>query len=824
MKKRIVAILLSLTIGMMGIPTTVIEAMETKQEVKSGYTYVGEEDEQVECTLTLEEYTQTAIPYASEISTNSCLEIPKCSYETYSMNGYCQYILPSEKQLCSLLYGGNLYSINYETGEGSQEYEFNPYVEYNVYKTENLLYLAYQDENDIVKVQVYDVEQHKLNYELQLKEIAQDTRNCLSAIGVSTTGDIYIASYDYESEDWSDGKVWVYDSKGTLKSTLEIPGMITSFYGFTSNGVFCYEIYYNYIYWGYDHYMAGLCIGLYEDNELVMLPKVYTNMFQWWYGEYKNAAEVLSDTLVADYLGNMYEIIIDNGEPKLVNLGAIQGRDFNNASGELGCKTLYRESDNLIIGEAEPKTLAIFDSETYEKKKAVKTSYDIYNILWCNEQICCVEKEDDKMYVEFFEIADFKEIKTEIINLNEQSNYVGRTKETISENYATALGESIHESLLKSMGSVVAPYEESVISDSGKETTMNFTNYVRWLGGLSAYESAKESAWTEAARAAVLAYAAAIEDDYYGHAPTKPSDMSDEFFESASNAIDGNLAYRGSDNTVHYAVNVIRDWNNDVLRKEATSLEWGEDSYREGIDSPTHRFSFLQRGGNIISYGFTGGTAVQKYEYAQYNPNETGTISETDNNEAAYVWPAAGYFPEEEITENAEWSINLNTDKLCLSNKGLVITITDLNTGETWVRDGRKQESGDVGMDTTNFWGYYIYFTPPEVDDYANKSFEVKIENLATADGNPAILSYTIDFFSYSDVISDPVNPSVLGDVSGDGDVKINDMLTILHGISGSQTLDGRQTNAADIDKDGKVTVRDMLRVMHYISGASSTL
>ena len=67
-------------------------------------------------------------------------------------------------------------------------------------------------------------------------------------------------------------------------------------------------------------------------------------------------------------------------------------------------------------------------------------------------------------------------------------------------------------------------------------------------------------------------------------------------------------------------------------------------------------------------------------------------------------------------------------------------------------------------------------------------------------------------------------NPIVMGDINGDSEVKINDMLTILHGISGSQTLSESQQLAADIDKDGKVTVRDMLRIMHYISGASSTL
>ena len=71
---------------------------------------------------------------------------------------------------------------------------------------------------------------------------------------------------------------------------------------------------------------------------------------------------------------------------------------------------------------------------------------------------------------------------------------------------------------------------------------------------------------------------------------------------------------------------------------------------------------------------------------------------------------------------------------------------------------------------------------------------------------------------------SDVEESFVLGDLNEDGAVKINDMLTMLHGISGSQILNEKQQLAADIDKDTKVTVRDMLRVMHYISGASSTL
>lgn len=70
-----------------------------------------------------------------------------------------------------------------------------------------------------------------------------------------------------------------------------------------------------------------------------------------------------------------------------------------------------------------------------------------------------------------------------------------------------------------------------------------------------------------------------------------------------------------------------------------------------------------------------------------------------------------------------------------------------------------------------------------------------------------------------------PYDPTItMGDIDGDKEVTIEDMLTILHSISGSQTLNESQKLAADIDKDGAVTISDMLSVMHYISGAKSTL
>lgn len=65
---------------------------------------------------------------------------------------------------------------------------------------------------------------------------------------------------------------------------------------------------------------------------------------------------------------------------------------------------------------------------------------------------------------------------------------------------------------------------------------------------------------------------------------------------------------------------------------------------------------------------------------------------------------------------------------------------------------------------------------------------------------------------------------SGIGDIDGDGKIKIADILVVLHFVSGTQTFNDAQMKAADIDYDGKVTIKDILRLLHYVSGNSSAL
>jgi len=57
------------------------------------------------------------------------------------------------------------------------------------------------------------------------------------------------------------------------------------------------------------------------------------------------------------------------------------------------------------------------------------------------------------------------------------------------------------------------------------------------------------------------------------------------------------------------------------------------------------------------------------------------------------------------------------------------------------------------------------------------------------------------------------------GDVTGDKNVSINDVLTIVRHINGFITLDGTNALAADVTGDNKISINDVLTIVRYING-----
>jgi hypothetical protein len=68
------------------------------------------------------------------------------------------------------------------------------------------------------------------------------------------------------------------------------------------------------------------------------------------------------------------------------------------------------------------------------------------------------------------------------------------------------------------------------------------------------------------------------------------------------------------------------------------------------------------------------------------------------------------------------------------------------------------------------------------------------------------------------------VLPVTTGDVNGDNDVNISDLMMVLNHVSGKSTLTGNAFTAGDVTGDGKVDLQDLMRILNFVSGKSKTL
>ena len=390
-------------------------------------------------------------------------------------------------------------------------------------------------------------------------------------------------------------------------------------------------------------------------------------------------------------------------------------------------------------------TKYLTDSSWRGESAPVKTAegnLDDYAYWW-------IRPINDKYYFEIFELSDFVLTEPTLINLNEESVYAGRTKNDLAKRYSEAIGGmNLSQPALSDYGSLNSPFAGTLIDSDVQASLIDFSNYLRYLGGLSGYEYGGDDVAQTAGKGSVLLRTVWSRYNITGHTPPQPTDMDDDFYNEAYSVCGGNISY-GYGGTAYDQIKAIRSLNDDV--QNASNHEIDSQGYHQGFNIPGHRNCFLQRGGNKLTYGYADRVLLQYYEHAQSNPNATGTITETGNNEAAYAWPSPGDFPVEEIDKDAVWTIYFNTDKLDISKHIPVVTITDLTTGERFVRntemhdvDGQRE-----GYSTSNFWGKCLCFTPPKTNSYVGKSYKVTVENLIDEDKMPATVEYTVNFFNY---------------------------------------------------------------------------
>jgi|GEM_PF-5220704 hypothetical protein len=115
----------------------------------------------------------------------------------------------------------------------------------------------------------------------------------------------------------------------------------------------------------------------------------------------------------------------------------------------------------------------------------------------------------------------------------------------------------------------------------------------------------------------------------------------------------------------------------------------------------------------------------------------------------------------------------------------------------------------DIGFDPAQDASGYRYMTPVyEKPDASQETIKFKLDGDLTIN--------TINFGAEE--------PFMLGDVNGDGDVTMKDVLKIRRYIAGLDDLTPEEFERADVNGDGDVTMKDVLKIRRYIAGIDTEM
>lgn len=732
MKKRLNAVLLCLSLltGLVFFP------QEIRAEEASGISEIEH--------YTLQEIPGSTNCYEEGKDLPGSMEVQAANAVSLPSDFETQYVNEAQNKLYTVTAEG-ISCLDLLTREEQSVYQFaETGTLTEVFVAQSRVYLAFYSGTEENKILV-------INRSSGQPEQTYTVDSYISAVGADKSGNILVAT----NKGADNHPILKIDASGKTQQIGSTHNAVTEFVAAPGNGLVYYTVTYNWRYWGYDHTMCGLTYAAYNGTAFTESATIVKQLYQVGFTFYQEPVTFLTDTLAMDYLGNIYSVSKNpKGDSGLAHLFSVErnNHELDDVYGQ-GCQAAYFSSTKEIVGKNKDNILYAYNLDTKKLTASYTAENYIYSVYKVNDKLVSVEyNANDTMQksVELIDRKSFTEVKSRIVNLNQQQCYQNRTREMVVQKYQEALkGVDLSKKLLSKNGSYKKPYAGTTMSKTAQAALLKFSNYQRWLAGLTSYKTGSTQTIANTGKGAVLLSVATE----MGHDPAKPADMPADFYEQAKSVTGGNISY-GTAATIGDGIASIRGLTDDTANasNNQMSINDGAMTYVQGYNTPGHRNTFLQRGGTNLTYGAANGIFLQYYEYAQRNPNASGTIAETKNNEMAYTWPSPGYFPVEEIDKKAVWTVYFNTDQIDFGNGAPTITITDLATKKEYARSTpmSQDKPSQKGYSWTNFWGKSLSFSPPDVSDLKGKSYQVSIGNLEDSDGRETTLEYTIHFFSYA--------------------------------------------------------------------------
>jgi hypothetical protein len=303
-------------------------------------------------------------------------------------------------------------------------------------------------------------------------------------------------------------------------------------------------------------------------------------------------------------------------------------------------------------------------------------------------------------------------------------------------------------------------YSVGKVNQSYLNDALKHLNFARYLAGLNDDVTLGADDINYAQHGAVLLAAV----DELTHHPSKPTDMSQEFYEI------GDIGVGGSLSGAHSHVQLDGDIFNYLHDRGDLTKTLG------------HRRHQLQP--ELLTAGFGVAKIPMKELYYNVTYNSVDGDFHLITYPQAATWPTAGVFPNGWMPAGIIWSVSLSYQDYVVPLVDITITVKRLSDNHTWVlsqtNPGNFDGLGDffeILQDTEITPDAYvgavpIMFRPGGIDAYRGE-YQVTITGLKLQEGQtPDTLTYTVNFFDLaspyytapSDSVPDPgepVNPPV---------------------------------------------------------------
>lgn len=325
--------------------------------------------------------------------------------------------------------------------------------------------------------------------------------------------------------------------------------------------------------------------------------------------------------------------------------------------------------------------------------------------------------------------------------LSAQKLTQGQIKTLLNESPVTT-----PSNLFASQPSFSNPHAAGSLTNEALNASLKRLNAFRTLAGVYPYVMDSEYNRISQHGAVLLSLSP------FTHYPSKPSGMSQSFYETGYNGTSNGSICAGRELV----------YSNDIFVEDTDPTNLAELGHRRSYIAP-----------NLTKIGF-GYVYNPNSTYKHYSCFKHWDFDEwswyTDPEDYNFIaWPSSGNFPNNTgaFISTTAWSVSLNPDKYTVNSKSdLTVTLRSTATGKSWTFKGNYSASltgAYFTYDPTSADEYIftptIIFRPNGVSKYEGE-YTVSISGIKNKSGQAVDFNYRVNFFDPASVSAEDPNPT----------------------------------------------------------------